>query len=189
MAASNICCSDGVNQRHIPGSSRCPAGQQLGGFRRAWLLFWKSSLSPARLDEERGLAVFGKLQKFLTQDPLGEAVCTPMGAGGRPGDAEEPSPPKLVPNGAVPHGHIPLSQPKPEDTATPELGLCVPHCHQDFLSNLTLTSSGLSHRSEHLPSKEAHMSFFLHPTSKCHALGIQRLAGLSWSVCLAGGGC
>lgn len=89
MAASNICCSDGVNQRHISGSSRCPGGQQLGGFRRAWLLFWKSSLSPARLDEERGLAVFGKLQIFLTQDPLGEAVCTPVGVGGPPGDAEK----------------------------------------------------------------------------------------------------
>lgn len=78
--------SDGVNQRHISGSSRCPGGQQLGGFCRAWMFFWKSKLSPARSDKECGLSVFWKLKIFMTQDihPLGEAVLQrPLGSGTR----------------------------------------------------------------------------------------------------------
>lgn len=69
-------CSDGVNQRHISGSERCPGGQQLGGFHRVWRFFWKSGLSPARFDKERGLCIFCKLKIFMTQD---------MGLWGRPG--------------------------------------------------------------------------------------------------------
>lgn len=40
------------------------------------MFFWKSKLSPARLDKERGLSAFWKLKIFMTQDghPLGEAV-------------------------------------------------------------------------------------------------------------------
>lgn len=124
------------------------------------MFFWKSRLSPARLDKECGLSVFWTLRIFLTQDPqpLGEAVPHTRGGWWCPGDAEEPSPPGLAPNGAVPHGHIPLSQPKPEDIAMPELGLCVPRSHRDFLSNLIPTSSGLALGRERLPSKEAHVS-------------------------------
>lgn len=79
-------CLDGVTHHHISGSSRCPGGQQLGG--RAWMFFWKSRLSPARLDKECGLPAFWKLKIFTAQDrhPLGEAVLQcPLGSGTRCG--------------------------------------------------------------------------------------------------------
>lgn len=48
------------------------------------MFFWKSKLSPARLDKECGLSIFWKLKIFMTQDmhPLGEAVPQhPSGSG------------------------------------------------------------------------------------------------------------
>lgn len=48
------------------------------------------------------------------------------GAGGPPGDAEEPSPHELAPNGAIPHGHIPFSQPKAENNIMLKLSLRAP---------------------------------------------------------------
>ena len=56
----------GVNQHHISGSSRCPAGQQLRGLHRAWMFFWKSTMSVARLDKECGLSTFWKSKILLT---------------------------------------------------------------------------------------------------------------------------
>ena len=117
----------------------------------------------------------------MTHDmlPLGEAVLQrPLwvpGAGGPLGDAGEPSPHELAVNGAIPHGRIPPSQPKPEDNDMLKLSLYVPHRHLDFLLNLILTSLGLSQGSESLLSKEEQMWFFLHPTLKSHAPGGQHL--------------
>lgn len=113
--------SDGVNQRHISGSVRCPGGQPFGGFHRICMFFWKSGLSPARFGKERGLSIFCKLKILMTQDMglwgrLGLLLWHLLGAAAPPGDAEKPSPHNLAPNGAIPHGHILLFQSKPEIT-------------------------------------------------------------------------
>lgn len=67
----------GVNQRHIAGSSRCPGGQQLGGFCRAWMLFWKSKTSVAGSGKGSGLSAFCKAKRAPRQGRLSGGAAEP----------------------------------------------------------------------------------------------------------------
>lgn len=112
---------DGVNQRHISGSSRCPGGQQLGGFCRAWMLFWKSKTSVAGLDKGCGLSAFCEAKQAQRRAGTlwGRLSCSAHG--GCRALVHE-----LALDGSVPHGHILLSQQKTVKKGMFELVFSVP---------------------------------------------------------------
>ena len=130
------------------------------------------------------------LGEAVPQRPWGSGTCCGCWGLVVPGGAEEPSPHELAPNGAIPHGHIPLSQPEPENDDLSELGLYVPQSPRDFQLKLILSSLGLSQGSENLLSEEPHLSFFppsnLEISCSRHAASPKPLAGHSCLVCLPG---